>query len=169
MKQAILMLVVAGMLYSCNSSQSKAEEQAKLIQQAVKENSPGSIPTSAGGFYMKAKMDGKEWVASSMDIMDEEASKIVGNYNGEFISLPYYRNSIEVGHIINFNNSAVDLKLNDEVGLWGGHKGQMVITKVDETSAEGTFNFTASSDDGTKKTLEVTDGSFRILFSKKNK
>ena len=45
----------------------------------------------------------------------------------------------------------------------------MVITKVDDTSAEGTFNFTASSDDSTKKILEVTDGSFRIIFSKKNK
>ena len=169
MKQTMLILVMATMLYSCGGNQSKAEEMAKQIQQTVNENSPGSVPVSAGGFYMKAKMDGKEWVAASMDIMDEEASKIIGNYNGEYISLPYYRNSIEVGHIINFNNSAVDLKLNDEVGLWGGHKGQMVITKVDETSAEGTFNFTASSDDGTKKTLEVTDGSFRILFSKKNK
>ena len=169
MKQAMLILVMATMLYSCGGNQSKAEEMAKQIQQTVNENSPGSVPVSAGGFYMKAKMDGKEWVAASMDIMDEEASKIIGNYNGEYISLPYHRNDIEVGNKTNFDHSAVDLKLNDEVGLWGGHKGQMVITKVDDTSAEGTFYFTASSDDGTKKTLEVTDGSFRILFSKKNK
>ena len=140
---------------------------AKQIQQTVNKNSPGSVPTSAGGFYMKAKMDGKEWVASSMDIMDEDSYKIIGNYNGEYISLPYYRNSMEVGHKINFDNSAVDLMLNDEVGLWGGHKGQMIITKMDETSAEGTFYFTASSDDAAKKTLEVTDGFFRILFPKK--
>ena len=163
----MLILIMATMLYSCGGSQSKAEEMAKQIQQTVNKNSPGSVPTSAGGFYMKAKMDGKEWVASSMDIMDEDSYKIIGNYNGEYISLPYYRNSMEVGHKINFDNSAVDLMLNDEVGLWGGHKGQMIITKMDETSAEGTFYFTASSDDAAKKTLEVTDGFFRILFSKK--
>ena len=166
MKQAMLVLVMATMLYSCGGSQSKAEEMAKQIQQTVNKNSPGSVPTSAGGFYMKAKMDGKEWVASSMDIMDEDSYKIIGNYNGEYISLPYHGNSMEVGHKINFDNSAVDLMLNDEVGLWGGHKGQMIITKMDETSAEGTFYFTASSDDAAKKTLEVTDGFFRILFQK---
>ena len=150
MKKIFIPFITILLFANCNSPKNKAEEQAKLIQQTVNENSPGKVPTSSSGFYMKAKMDGKEWVAASMDIMDEEASKIIGNYNGEFMSLPYYRNSIEVGHIINFNHSAVDLKRNDEVGLWGGHKGQMVITKVDETSAEGTFNFTASSDDGTK-------------------
>ena len=117
MKNTILILVMATMLFSCGGNQSKAEEMAKLIQQAANKNSPGSVPTSTSGFYMKAKMDGKEWVAASMDIMDEEASKIIGNYNGEYISLPYHRNDIEVGNTTNFDHSAVDLKLNDEVGL----------------------------------------------------
>ena len=167
MKKIFIPFITILLFANCNSPKNKAVEQANQIQQAVNENSPGSVPISAGGFYMKAKMDGKEWVAASMDIMDEEASKIIGNYNGEYISLPYHRNDIEVGNKTNFDHSAVDLKLNDEVGLWGGHKGQMVITKVDDTSAEGTFYFTASSDDAAKKTLEVTDGFFRILFPKK--
>ena len=166
MKQAMLILAMATMLYSCGGSQNKAEEMANQIQQTVNENSPGSVPTSAGGFYMKAKMDGKEWVAASMDIMDEEAYRIIGNYNGEYISLPYHRNDIEVGNKTNFDRSAVDLKLNNEVAFLAGLKGQMIITKVDETSAEGTFYFTASNYE-TKKTIEFTDGSFRILFSKK--
>ena len=79
---------------------------AKQIQQATNENSPGSVPTSTDGFYMKAKMDGKEWVASSMDIIDNDSYRIIGNLNGEWISLPYHRNSLEVGHTTNFDNSA---------------------------------------------------------------
>ena len=165
MKQAMLVLVMATMLYSCGGSQSKAEEMAKQIQQTINKNSPGSVPVSAGGFYMKAKKDGKDWVATSMDEMGEDSYRIIGNYNGEYISLPYHRNDIEVGNETNFDHSAVDLKLNDEEGLWAGLKGQMIITKVDENSAEGTFYFTASNNSNTK-TIEFTDGSFRILFQK---
>ncbi|CAN5569771.1 hypothetical protein BH10BAC3_BH10BAC3_16660 [soil metagenome] len=151
---------------NCNSNQSTAEEQAKQIQQTVNENSPGSVPVSADGFYMKAKKDGKDWVATSMDEMSEDAYRIIGNYNGEYISLPYHRNDIEVGNKTNFDHSAVDLKLNDEEGIWSGLKGQMIITKVDENSAEGTFYFTASNSSNTKA-IEFTDGTFRILFPKK--
>ena len=46
MKQAMLILVMATMLFSCGGNQSKAEEMAKLIQQAANKNSPGSVPTS---------------------------------------------------------------------------------------------------------------------------
>ena len=165
MKQTMLILVMATMLYSCGGSQSKAEEQANKIQEAVKANTPGSVPTSADGFFMKAKIDGKEWVADAV-MPPEEPARIIGYYNGESISLPYDRRDMVVGEKTNFESSAVDLLLNDEVALWGGHKGQMIITKVDEKSAEGTFYFTASST-STTKTIEVTDGSFRILFPKK--
>ena len=166
MKKIFIPFITILLFANCSSPKNKAEEQANQIQQAINENSPGSVPVSAGGFYMKAKKDGKDWVASSMDIMDEDSYRIIGNYNGEYISLPYHRNDIEVGNETNFDHSAVDLKLNDEEGLWAGLKGQMIITKVDETSAEGTFYFTASNNSNTK-TIEFTDGSFRILFPKK--
>lgn len=55
--------------------------------------------------------------------------------------------------------------LNDDVALWAGLKDQMLITKADEKTAKGIFYFTASST--TTKTIEVTDGSFCILFPKK--
>ena len=71
-----------------------------------------------------------------------------------------------VGNKTNFERSNVNLRLKEKVAPWAGLKGQMIITKVDETSAEGTFYFTASKYE-TKKTFEVTDGSFRILYSKK--
>ena len=166
MKNLFISCIALLLFAKCNGPKSKAEEMAKQIQQTANENSPGSVPVSAGGFYMKAKKDGKDWVATSMDEMGEDSYRIIGNYNGEYISLPYHRNDIEVGNETNFDHSAVDLKLNDEEGLWAGLKGQMIITKVDETSAEGTFYFTASDISNTK-TIEFTDGSFRILFPKK--
>lgn len=38
MKKTILILVMATMLFSCGGNQSKAEEMAKLIQQAANKN-----------------------------------------------------------------------------------------------------------------------------------
>jgi hypothetical protein len=86
--------------------------------------------------------------------------------NDEYIGLPYDRRYLVVGKTIKFgDHQAVDLVTSDDVGIWGGTKGEMQITKVDETSAEGTFFFTASAS-STTKTVEVTEGSFRILLSK---
>lgn len=166
MKKILISFITILLFANCNSPKSKAVEQAEQIQNAIKENKPGYVPTSADGFFMKATIDGKNWEATSM-MPPEYPARILGDNNGESISLPFDRRSMVVGNETNFENSAVDLFLNDDVGIWGGHKGQMVITKVDEISAEGTFYFTASGND-TKKTVEVTDGFFRILF-KKNK
>jgi hypothetical protein len=49
--------------------------------------------------------------------------------------------------------------------MWvvGWQKRQMEITKVDNNWAEGKFYFTGSRSD---KTVEVTDGFFRISLSK---
>ncbi len=46
----------------------------------MEENTPGAIATSENGYFMKAKIDGKEWVASRM-VPDNDAkssSKMVG-------------------------------------------------------------------------------------------
>jgi hypothetical protein len=163
---SISLFIVAALLSSCGKSdQDKAVEQAKQIQSALKEIRPGTIATSADGYAMKAKLNGKNWVATSM-MPPDEAGRIVGYLNDEYIGLPYDRRYLVVGKTIKFGDSqAVDLATNDEVGLWGGRKGEMQITKVDETAAEGTFFFTASASQ-TSKTVEVTDGSFRILLRK---
>ena len=165
MKKIFIPFITILLFANCNSPKNKAVEQAEQIQNAIQENKPGYVPTSADGFFMKATIDGKKWEATSM-MPPEAPARIVGDNNGEGISLPYDRRSMVVGDETNFENSAVDLFLNDDVVIWGGHKGQMKITKVDEKSAEGTFYFTASGNN-TKKTIEVTDGFFRILFLKK--
>ena len=89
MKRLFISFFTILLFANCNSPKNKAEEQANQIQQAVNKNSPGSVPTSTGGFNMKVKMDGKEWVATSIETMDEEADRIIGYNNKENISLPY--------------------------------------------------------------------------------
>lgn len=82
-------LVIAVIFSSCGSSdQSKALEQAKQLQSAIKENTPGSIPTTADGYMMTAKLNNKDWTAASM-MPPDAAGRIIGYYNGEYIGLPY--------------------------------------------------------------------------------
>lgn len=163
---SMAVLGLAVMLSSCGKSeQGQAVEEARQVQSAIKGLMPGTIATSAGGYAMKARLNGKDWVAASM-MPQDAAGRIIGYKDGEYIGLPYDRRYLVVGKTIKFGeNQAVDLATNDEVGMWGGRKGQMQVTKVDDTSAEGTFFFTANAS-GTNKTVEVTDGSFRILLGK---
>lgn len=161
-KHTALSILAIGVLISCKSkAQSSAEQQAKDIQKMVKQNSPGTIPTSASGYMMTASIDGKEWKASAM-YPPESAGLIVGENNGESISLPYYdRRSFSGSKITKLKG--VDMRLNDDVKLWTGVNGEMEITKIDDKSAEGTFHFTAKGFQS-EKTIEVTNGFFRILF-----
>lgn len=165
MKQFSIFLVSAtiNLIFSAcnNGSQSDAVKQAEQIQSAIKENRPGTISTTADGWTMKAKLNGKDWAATSM-MPPDAAGRIIGYYNDEWIGLPYNRRSLVVGKKITFGeDNAADLATNDDIGLWGGRKGIMEITKVDDKWAEGKFFFTGSTD-RSDKTVEVADGFFRI-------
>ncbi len=170
MKQTISILILATMLYSCgNNAQNKALNDAKEIQSAIKQMQPGGIPTTEGGWTMKAKIDGKDWVATSI-MSPDRAGLISGENNGESISLPYYdRRSFlsSTKRKLGEGHDGVDMRLNDAVVLWSAKKGEMEITKVDDKWAEGKFSFTASGFQ-TDKTIEVTDGFFRISIMAKN-
>jgi hypothetical protein len=159
-------LAVAALLPLCgNGDQGQALEEARPAQSALQAIMPGTIATSASGYSMKAKLNGKDWVATSM-MPQDVSNRIIGYKDGEYIGLPYDRRYLVVGKTIKFGeNQAVDLATNDDVGFWGGRAGEMQITKVDKSSAEGTFFFTATSRETTKK-VEVTEGSFRILLGK---
>lgn len=155
------------LLTSCgNNEQTQAMEDGKKMVSALKEMQPGGIATSADGWTMTAKFNGKPWTANSL-MSPEVAGRIVGENNGESISLPYDRRGMVVGEKTRFSqNNAVDLMTNDEVALWGGYAGEMEITKVDDEWAEGKFFVTGSSDSPAKQ-MKVTDGFFRISLIKK--
>jgi hypothetical protein len=163
MKKTLFILIAGTILLGCgNSKQDSAIEQAKQTQDIMKDLTPGTVKTAEGGYMMTATINGKAWSATSM-LPPEAPARIIGYNNNESISLPYDRRDMVVGSKTDFKNSAVDIFMNDEVGLWGGHAGEMEVTKVDDKSAEGRFHVTAV-DEATNKKIEITDGFFRILF-----
>jgi hypothetical protein len=159
----ILILVVTG--FSCNSqSTTAAQKKAGDIQKMVKANSPGYMATNAD-YYMRAKIDGKDWVADEL-MASDKAGRIVGKINGESISLPFELRYAKNGEKTNFKTHAVDIFMNDDVKIWGGDQGQMIFTKVGNNYAEGKFYVTATANDSGKK-LTITEGSFRIPLTNK--
>lgn len=164
MNYLTILVTTVCLLSACkNKQQSDAEKVMENIQATVKANSPGTIATSENGYYMKAKIDGKEWIASAMLPADNSDSRrIHGENNGESIGFYVWMRGLEPGKKIAFaEGNAVDLFTNDDVGIWGGTKGEMTITKIDDQVIEGQFHFTASTS-RSAKTLEVTDGVFRM-------
>ena len=74
---------------------------------------------------------------------------------------------MKVGKKIQFGENHVALLFtNDNDGFWDGRKGEMEITKVENEWAEGKFFFTATTSSA-DKTIEVTDGFFRISITGK--
>ncbi|SRR5260221_5678889 len=167
MKQTLIILLVASVLLSCgNSTQNKAIDDQKKAQKVIEASEPGRIPTKEGEWTMTAKINGKEWTASSFMPLDFQ-DKIHGFYKEESISLPYDRSYLKVGKKIQFGENHVALLFtNDNDGFFDGRKGEMEITKVENEWAEGKFFFTATTS-STDKTIEVTDGFFRISITGK--
>jgi hypothetical protein len=163
MKKILFILtsvILAISFISCNSQgKSDAVKQVIGIQKMIKENSPGYTSTSAD-YYMKAKINGKSWSADEM-MASDEAGRIVGKTDGESISLPFELRYVKTGANTNFKNHAVDIFMNDDVGIWGGTIGEMEYTKVGDKYAEGRFYVTGTST-GSSKQLIITEGTFRI-------
>ena len=121
----------------------------------------GAVPATTNGFTMTAKINGKAIKAHAM-MPPEKAGEIVGFYDGDkYIGLPYYKRNMVAGNKFNFSSENADLTTNDDTQVWNGRKGEMEITKVSGGWVEGRFFFTGYSYDN-KKTIEVTEGFFRI-------
>jgi len=165
MKQRVFKLSISLLLVAMLASCGNATETAKQTQSAIKASVPGAVPTTATGYMMNAKRDGKYWSATSM-MPPDAAGRIIGYNNGEYIGLPYNSRGLVVGKKEVFGeDNAVDLATNDKESIWGGRKGEMEITKLGDDWAEGKFFFTAiGSRSG--KTMEITEGFFRIPLVK---
>lgn len=165
MKQFVFSLVLATsftLLFSCgNSNRSKAVDLANQIQKSVKENTPGTVATTADGYTMRAKVNGKEWVAKDMLPNDNnDTRRIFGGANGQQISFTIWMQRPEVGRKETFSDGNVaGLSGFEDVAIWGGKKGEAVVSKIDDNAIEGTFFITATSNQS-DKTLEITDGFF---------
>lgn len=168
MLTSAISLIITIALISCgNNTQSQSLKEATELKDGIQKMMPGGIATTANGYTMTAKINGKEWSATSM-MPPDIAGRIMGDNNGESISLPYYdrKNFLNTPKNKFSDHNAVDLVLHDDVGIYGGYKGEMEITKVDANWAEGKFFFTGSTH-SSGKTVEVTDGFFRISLAQK--
>jgi len=140
---------------------------AASIQKSIAQKSilnglpPGAVVAASNGFTMTAKLDDKAIKANAM-MPPDKAGEIVGFYDGDkYIGLPYNKESMVAGKKTDFTNGNATLTTNDATQVWNGRKGEMEITKVTGQWIEGKFSFTGYSYDN-KKSIEVTDGFFRI-------
>jgi hypothetical protein len=160
-------LILLGLLFfvsSCNSQQT-ARQQAIAEKNAIEAARPGTIPSKSGGWTMSAKIDGKDFTASSL-MPPAAAGRIIGYYKSAYIGLPYDRRYLVVGKKISFGESnAVDLSVPDDDNFYAGRAGEMEITRVSSDWIEGVFHFTATSH-GSSKTFNITDGFFRIAVGR---
>ena len=168
MKKVSLAAIISILIisaFSCNNqSKTEAKKQAGDIISMVKANSPGYTPTSSE-YYIKAKVNGKDWAADEFLVND--GGGIVGQTKeGEHFTLPFELRYANEGRTTNFENHGMDIYMNDDVKMWGGHQGEMMFTKVGDNYEEGKFYATGTASDSEKQ-LKITEGVFRIPLTRK--
>jgi hypothetical protein len=165
MKLFYLSLILILAASSCNSQQSNLEK-AKQTQKAIQAARPGTVPTGAGSWTLTATMDGKTWRAESMYPPDD-AARIIGYIGNSYISLPkIQRQFSKVGEKRIFGEDNVaDVNIDGDPAFYAGRTGELVITKIDGEWVEGTFFFTATSSNSSKK-IVVTNGFFKVNYTK---
>ena len=161
MKKLAATFITIIALISCNKN--KNFEEAKNLQSAI-EDVNSNNETIGNEYFIKAKINGKNWHSTSM-AQAQTSGRIAGSYNEQYIGLPYNDQYLVVGKKITINeDEAADIFLKDGCS-YPVANGEMEITKVSSGFAEGKFYFTTVCTT-TKKTLNVTDGFFRIQISK---
>jgi hypothetical protein len=158
--KTFLICLSAVFLFSCNNDKTEAQKKAGEIASVLEQQSSGTKP-DADGIYLKATIDGREWVAESIT-RDNPGSSNYRQVNGETtdytISFQLWKPTTGDKREFNEDNAA---NLFADDGIFGGRKGQITVTKADNTWIEGEFYFTATSTMSDKK-HEVTNGFFRI-------
>jgi hypothetical protein len=169
---SLLLLALACTLFACNGQQKNdATKLAKGIESLRNKLTPGSIATSTGGYYMKCKIDGKDWVAVSMLPLKVDDRVLGYTGSGDYIGIPGIPQNTPLGYkYIVGKTKGIDLHIENDkslvdkdgyVILLDKEIGKVEITKRDGDWIEGTFYFTASSSTHDKK-IVVTEGFFRV-------
>ena len=164
-KPSILSIALLLFISSCNSQQD-ARTLAIAEKNAIETLKPGTIAATTGGWTMTAKIDGRDWKATSL-MSPEAAGRYIGYYKDEYIGLPRFEQKYaQLGKKIIFKEgNAVDLSVSGDDNFYGGYSGEMEITKLNGDWLEAKFHFTATSH-GSDRTIRVTDGFYRIQYGK---
>jgi hypothetical protein len=164
MRTLLIALAASIVISSCNGQSGAVKDQAGVYKQLDDMKAKFTYPSTADGWTMTCLINGQPFKASSI-IDPPDAGRITGQYKDGKIALPI-SSICEVGQKTDFSNSAVDFSPVGSPDFWGGHSGEMEITKVGNGWVEGKFHFTAklmNSD----KTMEITSGFFRITDRKR--
>ena len=163
MKLSILSLALLLIISSCNG-QTSAKDKAAAVKKAIDDAPrPGTMATTTGGWTMTATVDGKAWKAGSI-MPPAAAGRIIGYFGKtNYIGLPAFeKRYAKVGSKRDFSKEqGVDILQEGENSVYQISTGSMEITKMNGDWAEGTFHFTLSTTDGSKK-VTVTDGFLRV-------
>ncbi len=164
-----LLFSILVLFTKCSGQANNAVEAQKLANQIrEKTDVPGEAP--GANLYMKAVIDGKQWMADKLIPDNSRGSndyRVTGSANGTTIGFNVYIPHIKVGDIAKFGeNNAADFITDDENSFYGGRTGKFVVTKLDDQGFEGTFYFTASNSSAAKK-YEVTEGVLRFPWAKR--
>lgn len=171
MKRFLLLLAFTGTICACHGQNSDAKKLSKGIQNLRKELAPGSIATSPGGYYMRCKIDGKDWAAISMLPLKVDNRALGYSGAGDYIGIPGITSNTQPGYAYTVGKTKnIDLYLKNDKSLIDKsgnvillikETGKVEITKRDGEWIEGVFYFTASNSDHSVN-KKVTEGVFRV-------
>jgi len=163
--QILTLAIIPGIISSCGDGEANTLAEAKQTQSVINQNMPGMISTSNDGYYIKAKIDGKDWSASHMlsaDAIGKDWMKIRGEKGETRMDFQLQRKVVEVGKKKPFNETNGASVYEPETStLFLSRSGEVEITKVDNQWIEGIFHFPAT-DNKSGKQIQVTEGFFRV-------
>lgn len=127
-------------------------------------------PTSKEGLYTEAKVDGKEWKADWMFVDPDPDNSINVNAHNDDAVISFYigKNTIKKKETENFSEGNQAQMFDGNGNILIGAEGGYQITNVTDSWIEGNFHFTAK-DNSSGKTMQVTDGFFRVSIPDKFK
>lgn len=164
----IKLWILLASLIACScreNTRNVSEEQAGVT---VQEKTATVSAADTEGIYMRAVIDGENWVATKM-IPDYSVGSSFRSIHGETddysISFTVYKPAAGVKRELN-EEYAISLMTHD--GFYGGRSGSVEIIMADEYWIEGRFAFTATSTT-TDKTIRVTNGFFRVATNDPHK
>jgi hypothetical protein len=166
---------VAGMvLLSTAACQSKTVKDAKELQQHIETMStPPTVATSLTGYYLKAKINGKQWVAKKM-VPDNDGSSIVEviGFNGSDPSRDAIKFQVGLKDATGKKRTLSDTRIisyfdpRESEGMYMAVTGEIVTTHATDDWMEGTFHGIATDIVSGKK-VEITDGYYRLPKEKR--
>jgi hypothetical protein len=164
-----LQTVAAIMLMNTVACQSQTHKEAKELQKNIETiSTPPTVATHITGYYLKAKINGKQWVAKKM-VPDTDGSGIVEviGFNGPDPSKNAIHFQVGMKDAAGKKRQLDDTRIiryfdaSESEGLYIAQTGEINTTRVTDEWMEGTFYGTAI-DAASNKTVTITDGYFRV-------